>query len=99
MPEAHMEPLRFNTGPAFPMLARHRASVGQCLVFSHSDSRTTCSFYCVTVSMNGNSDINPLIAVLSYLNFDPLEVASRYREPQLQVGENYSYSFNLRPNI
>ena len=27
------------------------------------------------------------------------EVLSRYREPQLQVGENYSYLFNLRTNI
>ena len=25
---------------------------------------------------------------LSYLNFQPLEVVSRYRDPQLQVGEN-----------
>ena len=35
-----------------------------------------------------------------YLNFHPLEVVSRYRDPQVQVGENYSYIlFNLRPNI
>ena len=33
------------------------------------------------------------------VNFHPLEVVSRYRDPQLQVGENYSYKFNLRPNI
>ena len=37
--------------------------------------------------------INPLPAKLSYLNFHPLEVVSRYRDPQLQVGENYSYLF------
>ena len=30
------------------------------------------------------------------LNFHPLEVVSRYRDPQLQVAENYSYLFNLR---
>ena len=30
-------------------------------------------------------------------NFHPLEVVSRYRDPQLQVGENYSHLFNLRP--
>ena len=36
--------------------------------------------------------------LLSYLNFHPLEVVSRYRDPQRQVGENY-YMFNLRPNI
>ena len=39
------------------------------------------------------------------LNSDPakwvylLEVVSRYRDPQLQVGENYSHLFNLRPHI
>ena len=34
-------------------------------------------------------------AKLIYLNFQPLEVVFRYRDPQLQVGENYSYLFNL----
>ena len=29
-------------------------------------------------------------ANLSYLNFHPLEVMSRYRDPRLQVSENYS---------
>ena len=42
---------------------------------------------------------NPSPAKLIYLNFQPLEVVSRYCDPQLQVGENYSYLFNLRPNI
>ena len=28
-------------------------------------------------------------AKLIYLNFHPPEVVSRYRNPQLQVGENY----------
>ena len=32
---------------------------------------------------------------LNYLNFHPLEVVSRYRDPQLQVDENYSCLFNL----
>ena len=27
------------------------------------------------------------------------EVVSRYSDPQLQVVENYSYVFNMRPNI
>ena len=31
---------------------------------------------------------NPLFAVLSHLNFYPHKVVSRYRDPQLQVGEN-----------
>ena len=33
------------------------------------------------------------------LNFHQLEFVSRCRDPQLQVGENYWYLFNLRPNI
>ena len=43
--------------------------------------------------------LNPQSAKLHKLNFQPLEVVSRYRDPQLQVGENYSYLFNWRPNI
>ena len=33
---------------------------------------------------------NPLAAKLFNLNFHPLEVVSRCRDPQLQVSENYS---------
>ena len=33
---------------------------------------------------------NPLTAKLFNLNFQPLEVVSRWRDPQLQVSENYS---------
>ena len=40
-----------------------------------------------------------LLANLSYSNFHSLEVVSRYRDPQLQVRENYSHLFDLRPNI
>ena len=41
---------------------------------------------------------NPYSAKVIYLNFQPLDVVSRYRDPQLQVAENYSHLFNLRPN-
>ena len=34
--------------------------------------------------------INPFPAESSNLNFHPLEVVSRYRDPQLQVGEKFS---------
>ena len=37
--------------------------------------------------------------MLIHLNFQPLEVVSRYRDPQHQLVENYSYLFNLRPNV
>ena len=43
--------------------------------------------------------VNSGLKGLIYLNFHPLEVVSRYRDPQLQVGENYSYLFNLSTNI
>ena len=43
--------------------------------------------------------VNPCPAKLIYLDFQPLEVVSCYRDPQPQVVENYSYLFNLRPNI
>ena len=40
-----------------------------------------------------------ILTKLKNLNFHPLEVVSRYRDPQLQVGENYSYLYNLNQNI
>ena len=43
--------------------------------------------------------INPYPSESIYLNFLPLEVVSRYRDPQLQVAENYSCLFNLSTNI
>ena len=43
--------------------------------------------------------IKPFPANLSYINFHPLEVVSRYSDTQLQAGENYSYLFNLGANI
>ena len=36
---------------------------------------------------------------LIYLNFQPPEVVSRYRDPQPQMGINYSYLFTLGRNI
>ena len=39
--------------------------------------------------------INPYPAKLFFLNFQQLEVVSRYRDPQPQVAENYSYLINL----
>ena len=38
---------------------------------------------------------NPYLAKLIYLNFHPLQVVSRYRDPQLQMDEYYPYFFNL----
>ena len=38
-------------------------------------------------------------AILNNLNFYSLEVVSRYRDPQLQVAENYSNLYNLNQNM
>ena len=43
--------------------------------------------------------LKPLKRRIKNVNFHQLEVVSRYRDPQLQVGENYSYLFNLRSNM
>ena len=43
--------------------------------------------------------VDPYPAKLIYLNFQPHYVVSRYRDPQPQVFENYSYLFNLRPYL
>ena len=42
---------------------------------------------------NNADDINPLSAKFNYLIFHPPEVASCYRDPQLLVGEKYSYMY------
>ena len=46
-----------------------------------------------------DTTVQPVKRYIKNLNFHPLEVVRRYRDPQLQVGENYSYLFNLRPII
>ena len=42
------------------------------------------------VSRPGMNHFNPLVAKWINLNFHPLEIVSRWRDPQLQVSENYS---------
>ena len=46
-------------------------------------------------TVEGQSQVNPYPAKLIYYNFQPLEVASRYRDPQPQVVENCPYLINL----
>ena len=50
-------------------------------------------------SSGHNLTLCPAIFLLFYLNFQSLEVVSRYRDPQLRVAENYSYLFNLSTHI
>ena len=47
----------------------------------------------------GAQTVNPWSTELRNLNFQPLEVVSRCRDPQLQGTENLCYLWNLRPNI
>ena len=44
-------------------------------------------------------EVNPLTAKLFNLNFHPLEVVSRWRDPQLQVSENYWNLAKLRSTV
>ena len=41
----------------------------------------------------------PWSAIFKIINFHLLQIVSRYRDPQFQVGANYTYVYNLRPNI
>ena len=50
-------------------------------------------FYANFSALITRSDSLP--AELPHLNVRPLEVMSRYREQQLQLGENYAYLFNF----
>ena len=44
------------------------------------------------------TSLNPCSAKIDYLHFHPLEVVSRYRDSQLQVGENVLYLYYLNEN-
>ena len=56
-------------------------------------------FNCYVFVWKLTAHLDPYPAKLIYLNFQPLEVVSRYRDPQLQVAENYSYLFNFITEI
>ena len=53
----------------------------------------------IELCVNNLNLLNLKRAELNNLNFYPLEVVSRYRDPQLQVSENYPYLFIVRSNI
>ena len=57
----------------------------KCFVFQERDVSLTLCLLITTIVV-----FNPLTAKLFNLNFHPLEVVSRWRDPQLQVSENYS---------
>ena len=47
---------------------------------------------------HNNTVIFQPLSLLHTLNFHPLEVVSRYREPQIQVGENHSFINLIQKN-
>ena len=47
------------------------------------------------ITISTNSELNPLPAKFLNLNFHPLKVVSRYRDPQLAVVEKFSHYFCL----
>ena len=106
---------RFNVGPPSATLAQHWTIPGVFFVVSVPgiSQQTLRGEFLYVFMVNINmwriqlpcplrdvlSLFNPLNAEIKNLNFHPLEAVSRYRDPQLQVAENYLYLFNLRPNI
>ena len=65
----------------------------QIVIFKHS-FQPQCQWFNRQIKQ-----IKKHLAKLIYYNFQPLKVVSRYRDPQPQVVENYSYLFNLRWKI
>ena len=82
-----LQPQKNKTRPAsvlcaFPVVNN---TFGTYKIRSHNESD------CVSFSFSfANLSINPLPAKLFNLNFHPLQVVTRWRDPQLQVSENYS---------
>ena len=58
-----------------------------------NNSSTRKNVYCWLIKVSSYP------AKLISFNFQPLQVVARHREPQLHVTENYSYLFELRPNL
>ena len=51
----------------------------------------TCEEPSVSETGQKKQENYPNINMIKTFNFYPLKVVSRYRDPQIQVGENYSY--------
>ena len=87
--ETEMTLYWYNVGPPSSSMAQHRVIT---VVFGGpTNARAVVGQICY-----GH---NPYPAKFIYLNCHSLEVVSRYRDPQLQVAEHYSYLFNFNTNI
>ena len=69
--------------------------------YSHRDTQVQMgeNYYTLNPNMCQSYYFNHYPAKEIYLNFQPREVVSRYRDPQPQVAENTTYLFNLSTNI
>ena len=58
-------------------------------------------FYCWTIVCDAGPTIGVTFSRYRYriYFFHPLEVVSRFRDPQRQVGDKYTLLFNLIPEI
>ena len=83
---SHIDPMVAQCWPPSPILSQHRSptcSISRMYWIIHHQ----CIYGLARLV---SSTVNPLTAKLFNLNFHPLEVVSRWRDPQLQVSENYS---------
>ena len=76
---------------SIPALSQHRVNasfqLGTCMFSTEWVSIIYVAFYTLSLQLT-------LVMLRCFFNY-PLEVVSRYRDPQLQVAKNYSYLFDL----
>ena len=73
-----------------PLLCTYRINWARITSWGWCQSRyLDCLVYNKKIKRSTSLHINSLTGKLFNWNFHPLEVVSRWRDPQLQVGENY----------
>ena len=71
----------------------------QLLLFASAVKLYSAKMFQLLNSQSQIGQVKPLTAKLFNLNFHLLEVVSRWRDPQLQVSENYSDLTNWRSTL
>ena len=93
-PTRDVEQCCIKDGPMATMLYQHLKTLGNISCWFNIFSRLRLLVICGILSKNTTEylhfSFNPLTAKLFNLNFHPLEVVSHWRDPQIQVSENYS---------
>ena len=88
-------PLRSNPGNRSKRAKAHRKTT---ITIKTSFKIEWIISFC-RVDLGTSSGVNQYPAKLIYFNRHPLEFVSRYRDPQFQASDDYSYLFILRPHI